>query len=395
MNHHINAANERACFAEQHQPDQILEVAMLQPRFENFPKALQRHDQWVVWKGKKIPYDPTRLNSKANVNDPYSWGSFNQADAAYSEGGWLGVGFVLTGNGIAGVDIDKCVIDGVPKTEAMQLLTDMGAAYIEYSPSGNGLRAFGFVNRAIKGVRGQLNDLSVELYTKGRYLTVSGHVIKNEPLETFNGFEELAEKIRRRPTEDTDSNTSVSSVSSVSSVGEHFVFPASTVPTGIGQRHRTIFQLARWLKGKEPNATRERQQAVVEVWHTLHLQVIGTKDLPASWADFRNAWEGVKQPYGATIGECLSNLPNAPDIAALSDYGSKAIHLARICLALQARAGESPFFISSRKAGELIGCHFSDAATLLRCFVNEGWLVLVKAGAGSRASRYKLNINGG
>ena len=384
--------NEKAPCAEQDQPDQILKVAMLQPRFENFPKELQRHDQWVVWKGKKILYDPTRLNSKANVNDPYSWGSFKQADAAYSEGGWLGVGFVLTGNGIAGVDIDKCVIDGEPNKEALQLLADLDAPYIEYSPSGNGLRAFGFSTQSITGVRGQLDGLSVELYTKGRYLTVTGHVIKNEPLRVLRGFEALAEKIRRRPTEDTDSN---SSVSSVSSVGERFVFPTSTVPTGIGQRHRAVFELARWLKGTEPNATRERQQVVVKVWHTLHLQVIGTKEFPATWADFRNAWERVKQPYGSTLGICLSTLPNAPDVAALSDYGPKAIHLAQICLALQARAGDSPFFLSSRIAGQLIGYHFTDAATLLRCFVNEGWLVLVKAGAGSRASRYKLNINGG
>ena len=381
--------NEKAPCAEQDQPDQILKVAMLQPRFENFPKELQRHDQWVVWKGKKILYDPTRLNSKANVNDPYSWGSFNQADAAYSEGGWLGVGFVLTGNGIAGVDLDKCVIDGEPNKDALQLMADLEAPYIEYSPSGNGLRAFGFSTQSITGVRGQLDGLSVELYTKGRYLTVTGHVIKNEPLKVFRGFEELAVKLRRQPTEGTDSNTSVTSVSSV---GEQFVFPANTVPTGIGQRHRAVFELARWLKGTEPNATRERQQAVVNVWHTLHLQVIGTKDFHASWADFRNAWARVKQPYGATLDICLSNLPPAPDIPELNDYGLKGVHLARICLAFQAHAGDSPFFLSSRKAGELIGCHFTDAATLLRCFVDEGWLKLVKAGAGGSASRYKLNI---
>ena len=41
------------------------------------------------------------------------------------------------------------------------------------------------------------------------------------------------------------------------------------------------------------------------------------------------------------------------------------------------------------------GYHTTEAATLLRCFVNEGWLVLVKAGAGSRAYKNKLNINGG
>ena len=385
----MNYRNGKAPCAEQHQPDQILKVAMLQPRFENFPKELQRHDQWVVWKGKKILYDPTRLNSKANVNDPYSWSSFNQADAAYSEGGWLGVGFVLTGNGIAGIDLDKCVVNGEPNKVALQLMADLDAPYIEFSPSGNGLRAFGFSNQLTTGVRGQLDGLSVELYTKGRYLTVTGHVIKNEPLKVFRGFEELAVKLRRQPTEVTDSNTSVTSVSSV---GEQFVFPANTVPTGIGQRHRAVFELARWLKGTEPNATRERQQAVVNVWHTLHLQVIGTKEFSATWADFRNGWSSVKQPYGATLEKCLSNLPPAPNIPTLRDYGKKAVHLAQICLSLQAHAGDSPFFLSSRKAGELIGCHFTDAATLLRCFVLEGWLKLVKAGAGKTAARYKLNI---
>jgi hypothetical protein len=274
-------------------------------------------------------------------------------------------------------------------------LADLDAPYIELSPSGNGLRAFGFSNQSITGARGQLNGLSVELYTKARYLSVTGHTIKNEPLRVLTDFEALAEKIRRRPTEDTESNSSVSYVSSVSSVGKNLVFPASTIPTGIGRRNSAIFELARWLKGTEPNAARERQQEVVKAWHTLHLLVIGTKELSASWIDFRNAWERVKQPYGATLGECLSTLPNAPDIAALSDYGSKAIHLARICLALQARAGDFPFFLSSRIAGQLIGYHFTDAATLLRCFVNEGWLRLVKAGAGSKASRYKLITDGG
>lgn len=386
---------KKAPYDLKNQLDQILENAMLQPKFEKFPTELQRHDKWVVWKGKKIPYDPTRPNSKAKINDPHSWGSFNQVTAAYGESGWLGVGFVLTGNGIAGVDIDKCVADGKLKAEALQLLEEMGAAYIEYSPSGNGLRAFGLVNRSITGVRGQFKGLSVELYTKGRYLTVTGHTIKNEPFRVLMGFEELAKKIRHRPTEETEGNSSVSSGTSVSSVGENLLFPASSIPTEIGQRHRAIFELARWLKGTEPNATRQRQRDIVEVWHAMHLHVIGTKDLSTSWADFRNAWERVKQPYGAALEVCLSNLPPTPEIPELSAYGPKAIHLAQICLALQARAGDAPFFISARMAGKLIGCHFTDAATLLRCFADEGWLKLVKAGAGNRASRYKFNANGG
>jgi primase-polymerase (primpol)-like protein len=147
--------HEKAPCLEKQQPDQIMEPAMLQPQFDNFPK------------GKKIPYDPTRLNSKANVKDPYSWGSFNQVDAAYSEGGWLGVGFVLIGNGADGVDIGKGVIDGVTKTEAIQLLTDMGAAYVEHSPSRNGLHTFGLVKQSNSGVRGQLVDLLIAKVNAG------------------------------------------------------------------------------------------------------------------------------------------------------------------------------------------------------------------------------------
>ena len=66
----MNYRSENATCVEKQQPYKIMEPAVLLPKFENFPKELQRHDQWVVWNGKKIPYDPTRLNSKANVNDP-------------------------------------------------------------------------------------------------------------------------------------------------------------------------------------------------------------------------------------------------------------------------------------------------------------------------------------
>ena len=128
------------------QADQILDAVTLQPRFENFPQELKRSDQWTIFKSKKIPYYPTRPNSKANVSDPYLWGLFNQADAAYSEVGWFSVG------------TDKCVVDGIPKLVFVQLLVNMGAACIEYSPSGSGLRALEFANQSISGIRGQLDD---------------------------------------------------------------------------------------------------------------------------------------------------------------------------------------------------------------------------------------------
>jgi hypothetical protein len=128
------------------QADQILDAVTLQPRFENFPQELKRSDQGTICKSKKIPYDPNRPNSKVNVNGPYSWGSFNRADAAYSEDVWFSVTTV------------KCVVDGIPKLVVVQLLANMGTACVEYFPSGNDLRAFEFANRSISGVRGQLDD---------------------------------------------------------------------------------------------------------------------------------------------------------------------------------------------------------------------------------------------
>jgi primase-polymerase (primpol)-like protein len=63
---------------------------MLRPLFENFPTELKQLNHWVVWKGQKVPYDPTRPNTQGNVTDASTWGSFCQAEAAYSEGGWDG-----------------------------------------------------------------------------------------------------------------------------------------------------------------------------------------------------------------------------------------------------------------------------------------------------------------
>lgn len=360
---------------------------MLDPLFENIPLELKQHDQWVVWKDKKVPYDPTRPNSKAKVTDPYSWGSFDQADAAYNEGGWLGIGFVLTGNGIAGVDLDGCVVDGKPKSEAMKLLADLGATYIEYSPGGNGLRAFGFAKNLDKGVNGQLDGLSVELYASRRYLTVTGHVIKNEPFRELVGFHDVAKKIRSKLTEDTDSNSSVSSVSTV------IDFPVNAIPYAVGQRHHALFELARWVKGVEPNASIPRQMEIVKCWHSKFLHIIGTKEFEASWTDFRYSLPRVKQPYGATLQSCLSNLPPPPDSPELHLFGAKAVHLMRICMALQTHHGIEPLYLSCRTAGELIDYNHTDTARLLQIFVSEGWLIEIHKGVGTKASKYKLNID--
>ena len=98
----------------------------LEPNFQNIPADLIALDRWVVWayesrkggKPQKVPKCAAVLNSNASVIDPDTWTSFEQTQTAYEEGGFSGVGIVLDGDGLVGIDLDNCVIDGVPSQHA-------------------------------------------------------------------------------------------------------------------------------------------------------------------------------------------------------------------------------------------------------------------------------------
>lgn len=359
---------------------------MMQPAFSAMPRQLCEVPRWVVWKGAKVPYNATANNSTASVIDPCTWAAFDQAQTAYEEGGYLGVGFVLNGDGIVGVDLDKCVNAGEPKPAALGLLNRIGCEYIELSPSGTGLRGFGY-GENIKGRRGQLDGINVELYSSGRYLTVTGRSIVNGPLVKLPGFSDVAWEISppdlQRRTEDIRSNPLPSSVG----------IPPQAIPTQAGQRNRCLFELARYVKGTNPSATREELRAVAQSWHALVLPVIGTKDFTTTWADFLHGWEKVKSPFGQTMQSITESVDLTTPLPAGVDslgYGDKAQYLVRLCMALQSHHGGEPFFISARQAGEAMGLHFTDASKMLAALVADGVLTLVSRGVGKVASRYRF-----
>lgn len=177
-----------------------------------------------------------------------------------------------------------------------------------------------------------------------------------------------------------------SSVSSVSSVGSAFI------PEAIGQRNKRLFELARYLKGTQPAATKAELREIITDWHRQSLPYIGTSDFSESWGDFQRAWESVQFPYGSVLNRILGEIDMNDDLpASLSQlgYGEKTILLCRICRQLQKNAGDDPFFISARQAGELIGLHFTDASKVLYALCADDVLQLVKRGAGNQASRYR------
>lgn len=193
------------------------------------------------------------------------------------------------------------------------------------------------------------------------------------------------QKRDRRETEDFIGNLLSSSV------GMQTFFP-DLIPTEEGQRHRKLFELARWLKSINPDMSREEQRQYVQEWHRHALPFIGTKDFAASWAEFLNGWPKVNYPLGKTLELRMEGIDfeaPLPDSILMLGYGKAANRLIRICKALQRHEGEKPFFISARKAGELIQTDPTDTSRIMKALVADGVLELVSKGAGKVASRYR------
>lgn len=360
----------------------------LEPRFECIPQELVAIDRWVTWAGKKLPYDVSLPNSLASATDPLTWGSFERAQTAYEEGGRLGVGFVLNGDGIVGVDLDGCVHEGQPDPKALTLLDDIGCQYIELSPSGNGLRAFG---RAAPPVRckGQINGIKVELYATQRYLTVTGHTLVNGPIAPLNGFVaasnalQSTEESRRvqRTTEENGCHLQYSSVD----------IPVHTIPTGKGQRNWCLFELARYCKGHMPDASMDELRHIVKRWHEKAIAVIGTEDFAVSWTDFVRGYEKVQCPSGSVLEEVLRGVEDDPLHSSVErlGYGGNAQLLSKICFRLAAHHEPEPFFLPCRVAGKQLGIDHTVAAKILKSFVIDKLLIEVEKGKGLKASRYR------
>lgn len=103
----------------------------------------------------------------------------------------VGLGFVLDGDGIACIDLDHCLADGVPDAATERLLSRLPRTFIEISPSGDGLHVWGVaeVRRGRRTVRG---GVATEVYGTGRYITVTGRRFRNSPTRLADLTEVLA-----------------------------------------------------------------------------------------------------------------------------------------------------------------------------------------------------------
>lgn len=171
----------------EHQNHELLtpqEPKWLSPNFESIPNYLTEQP-WAVWKAEprsgqlgkfnKAPRSP-KTGFKIGANKPELFGTFTQAKEAYLSQSYTGIGVLLTGNGIVGVDIDgyQELFALNPNLKAWVYLAIDSGHYCERSPSGSGLRLF--MQGALPA--GGRKSYGLEIYDNARFLTVTGKVAK-------------------------------------------------------------------------------------------------------------------------------------------------------------------------------------------------------------------------
>lgn len=156
--------------------------------YPQIPAELKALPQWVMWKleereGKptKIPYNAQYPTRKAESDRPETWSTFNQAVFTLENEPGLklsGIGLVFAPPFI-GVDLDHCrnPETGEIDPEALEEITLL-SSYTELSPSGTGVHVI--VRGTIPKDGRKKGDR--EVYTKGRFFTVTGKHLEGTPL---------------------------------------------------------------------------------------------------------------------------------------------------------------------------------------------------------------------
>lgn len=143
------------------------------------PAELTSRARWVRWtarcrNGQRTTLPLTLDRQAASVLDPATWADY--AAAAASPVG-DGLGFILNGDGLACLVLADCLVDGQPTPAAQAVLDRFPRAWVEVSPTGEGLRVWGRAkSQPVR--RATIDGLSVELLTRDRWLAVTGYTFR-------------------------------------------------------------------------------------------------------------------------------------------------------------------------------------------------------------------------
>lgn len=158
---------------------------------ENIPEILREKNNWVGFKlteeGKKIPVDPnpSAFGEMAKINEPTTWGTFEQAVKLVDVGMCVAVGYALTKEeNLIFIDIDYHAdaraseeekTDLEKKYNAMCRAVSYFQTYQEQSLSGDGVHLLAQGQLVEDLCLGQSKIMPIEIYNEGRFCIMTGH----------------------------------------------------------------------------------------------------------------------------------------------------------------------------------------------------------------------------
>lgn len=166
---------------------------------ENIPQELRNLQRWVC--ANVDDKRPMRCyeSKAASVSKPDTWGDYDEAASAITQGIYEYAGFVFDGDGYVGIDIDHAFDDdGLPTDEALAAVMAC-RSYTELSKSGKG---FHIVCKGSLPFKGRNNRDGWEIYQEGRYFLLTGRTVMfSEISEAHEGIqfvldEHFADEVR-------------------------------------------------------------------------------------------------------------------------------------------------------------------------------------------------------
>lgn len=167
------------------------------------PTALRNLPGWLIWKfepgadkPRKVPYYAVggrRKGTQGSPEDRRQLVTYEAARMAAERRGFNGVGLALLAEfGVVALDFDHCLVDGGVHPEVERLVA---CTYAEYSPSGNGVRAF------MHGDLGNHKDngapFGFETFSSNGFVTFTGNLLVNtELLGTDDTIADITEDVR-------------------------------------------------------------------------------------------------------------------------------------------------------------------------------------------------------
>jgi putative DNA primase/helicase len=144
---------------------------------------LKQQRRWLCHKNK-VPKNPY-TGGAGSSTDPKTWATYDEAVTARDRYKFDGVGFVLNGDGLVGIDLDSSIVNSSTDEDGVILRTlspyarhliYLAESYAEVSPSGKGLHIVGF-GKISASFKDRIWDNKVEIYDNARYFTYTGDFV--------------------------------------------------------------------------------------------------------------------------------------------------------------------------------------------------------------------------